>query len=132
MVLPSAVTEAEVVDDDPAVARVHLDPLLARRRDRAAVADAGQRPVREAQRDHRIVGGTAGTAAGQRGHVLDRRADQRLRGVDEVADLTEQPAALARVVVPVVRRDRAGGDPVHHQLGRGHPGEHPPRRGHGR
>ena len=122
----------EVVDDDPVRARVDLDPLLARRRGGAAVADAGQRAVREAQRHHRVVGCSARTAAGQRGHVLDRRADQRLRGVHEVAYLAQQPPALPPVPVPVAVRDRPGRDPVDDQLGRGDPGERPPRRGHGR
>src|ERR1700722_17400961 len=124
--------DAEVVDHHPAVTRVHLDPLLARRREPAAVADARERPVREAERDHRIVRGPAWAAAGQRGHVLDRRADKRLRGIDEMTHLTHRPAALAGIVVPVPVGDRASRDPEGHQLGRGHAVEHATRRGHGR
>src|ERR1700722_294656 len=123
---------AEVVAPPPAVPRVPLDPLLARRREPAAVADARERPVREAERDHRIVRGPAWAAAGQRGHVLDRRADKRLRGIDEMTHLTHRPAALAGIVVPVPVGDRASRDPEGHQLGRGHAVEHATRRGHGR
>ena len=60
----------------------------------------------------RVVGRAARPAAGQRGHVLDRRADKRLRGVHEVAYLAQEPPAHPPVPVPVAVGNRPGGDPV--------------------
>ena len=124
----------EVIDDDPVRRGLDLDPLLTGHRLRAAVGDDGQRAVREPQRHRGVVavGRSRNGTSGQGRDVLDRGADQRLRGVDEVAHLAEQPATLPPVVVPVTVRDPPGRNPVHHELRRRDPGERrwrPARRG---
>ena len=65
------------------------------------------------------------TTTREGGHVLDGGADQSLRGVHEMAHLTEQPPPLPPIVIPVAIRHRPGGDPVDHELARRDPGQRP-------
>ena len=115
----------EVVDDHLVRSGQHLDPLLACHRRGAAVGDGGDRAVREPQRQRDAVVPAGRVPAQHARRVLDVGARERLRQVDEVADLAEQAPALAPVEIPVAAGDPARGDPVDDQLRRRHLGQGP-------